>query len=131
MAAGSSPASRLASFAAVSPRSSEAMRPGGGGLNSGFGGTGCGGGSGGGGSTTSCTAIGVISGGAAIGHSISNSKGRRCNTSEPIGPVPRRPLALLGGRDALGRIERQGIGGRRDAARWRASARGGPPQAVR
>src|SRR5205823_4153806 len=83
---GVSLASRLASFAAGSPKSSEAMRPDGGGLNSGTVGTGCGGGSGGGGSSTSRMGIGSLSGGAAIGHSTSNNRGSKCSTSEPIGP---------------------------------------------
>src|SRR5439155_14447005 len=86
LGAGASLASRAGSFAVVSPISSEAMRPGGGRLNSGGGETGFGGGSGGGGSTTSCTAIGASSGGGAIGHSSSNSSGSRCSASDPIGP---------------------------------------------
>ena len=38
---------------------------------------------------TSCTGIGAISSGRGIGHSISSSKGSKCNRSEPTGPRSR------------------------------------------
>ena len=118
-AAGWSLGSRLASFISVSPRSSEAMRPGGGGLNSGFGGRGdggVGGGGGGGGSNTSWTAIGSTTGGAAIGHSISNSNGSRCSKSEVVGPSHRvRSRAAIGVRRSGG-ASREGSGDTRRGA---------------
>src|SRR5262249_60812409 len=87
------------------------MRPGGGGLNSGFGGRGDGGGGGGGGgSNTSCTAIGSVSGGAFIGHSISNSNGSRCSKSEVIGPSHRARARVAIGVRRSGGASREGAG---------------------
>ena len=114
LAAGGALASRLASFTSVSPRSSEAIRPGGGALNSGFGGTGCGGG--GGGSKTNCTAICSTSGGPSIGHSRSNNSGSRCRASEPIGPYHRARSRSVRGAKRSGGSSREGCGDTRRGA---------------